>query len=605
MKRKLIYFLAFALLPAFRLEAQLSAGPLSNAHKDLEGLSNCTKCHEIGNKVSNSRCLDCHREIKASMDRNRGYHASAEVRPKDCAQCHSDHHGRNFDMVRFDEKQFNHNLTNYPLTGAHKQIDCRQCHQPDHIADQNLKKRRETFMGLDTKCASCHQDVHRATLGNDCAKCHTTSDFAPASQFNHDKTNFALSGKHKNVQCIECHRKETVNGGVFQHFDGVLFKNCNNCHDDPHQNNLGNNCKECHTEQTFNDWAALNRFNHNKTPFALKGKHKQTACKECHKADVAPSLVFQDRLGIPNERCDQCHRDVHEGAFGTNCAQCHTENSFRGTASLEGFDHDKTHFALEGKHEAVDCKKCHTSGSMTDPVPHNKCASCHADFHEGQFSVVHNKMDCAACHTVDGFSGSSFGVEQHALTAFRLEGAHVATPCFACHLKNDRWIFKNIGSRCVDCHQDIHKGQIAERWYPNQTCEKCHTVASWRNNRFDHNQTAFALQGAHAKQDCRACHVPDEVHKHGQFAGKSSRCADCHEDTHNGQFAAGGTVNCAQCHSFEAWAIPHFDHNKTRFKLDGKHAHVACAACHKTIQKNEVTFVQYKFDNFECVTCHR
>ncbi len=30
---------------------QISPGDLSNAHKDLEGMSNCTKCHVLGDKV--------------------------------------------------------------------------------------------------------------------------------------------------------------------------------------------------------------------------------------------------------------------------------------------------------------------------------------------------------------------------------------------------------------------------------------------------------------------------------------------------------------------------------------------------------------------------
>jgi len=40
---------------------QISPGDLSNAHKDLEGMSNCTKCHALGEKVENNKCLDCHK----------------------------------------------------------------------------------------------------------------------------------------------------------------------------------------------------------------------------------------------------------------------------------------------------------------------------------------------------------------------------------------------------------------------------------------------------------------------------------------------------------------------------------------------------------------
>ncbi len=588
-----------------RLEAQLSPGELSNAHKDLEGMSKCTQCHDIGSKVSNDKCLVCHKEIKTLIDRNEGYHVSVDVKGKDCARCHSDHHGRNFDMVRFDEKNFNHNLAGYELTGAHKRIDCRQCHKADYVGDNNLKKRSQTFLGLQQQCSSCHQDVHQKTLGNDCAKCHTTEKFTPAAKFNHDKSAFALLGKHKTVQCLECHQKEIKNGQEFQRFADVPFKNCNSCHDDPHKNNLGTNCKECHTEQTFTGWAGLGKFNHAKTHFLLKGKHKQVNCRECHQTGTGPLAVFQDRIGVLPENCSVCHKDVHENRFGSNCVECHNEDSFRKAGDIQKFDHDRTAFALEGKHEVVDCKKCHTTEHMTDPVPHNTCAVCHKDYHEGQFAALTGKPDCAACHTVDAFAGSTFTLEQHAKTAFPLDGAHVATPCFACHKQEEKWKFRDIGRRCIDCHKDIHEGQIAQKWYLNNACEQCHLTTSWQENRFDHSKTAFALKGAHLKQDCRACHVPDAAYAHGKFAGLSAACSQCHEEVHNKQFEQKGVTDCARCHGVETWKMTNFDHSKTRFLLDGKHAKVACAACHKTITVDEKIMVQYKFEKFECVVCHQ
>ena len=34
------------------LHAQLSPGPLTNAHASLEGITNCTQCHTLGEKIS-------------------------------------------------------------------------------------------------------------------------------------------------------------------------------------------------------------------------------------------------------------------------------------------------------------------------------------------------------------------------------------------------------------------------------------------------------------------------------------------------------------------------------------------------------------------------
>ena len=75
--------------------------------------------------------------------------------------------------------------------------------------DREIQKRKETYLGLDQECISCHDDYHQKTLANDCASCHSTDAFSPASSFNHDKTDFALLGKHQEVECIDCHQKET------------------------------------------------------------------------------------------------------------------------------------------------------------------------------------------------------------------------------------------------------------------------------------------------------------------------------------------------------------------------------------------------------------
>lgn len=609
MKLKIFHISLLCLLSG-SATAQLSPGDLAKAHAHLEGMSNCTQCHVLGEKVSNDKCLTCHKEIKTRSDARKGYHNSKDVRGKECASCHSDHHGRNFRMVRFDEKKFDHNLAGYELTGAHRKIDCRQCHKPDYIADANLKKRSDTFLGLGTQCLDCHKDYHQKTLGNDCARCHSTDAFAPAGKFSHDKTKFPLAGKHASVSCTDCHQKETRSGQPFQRFADVPFANCNACHKDAHNNQLGNNCKECHNEQSFTSRSSLGKFNHNSTHFPLKGRHQRVDCAQCHQISTAtPLTVFQDRHGVKTQDCATCHQDVHKGRFGSNCADCHNESSFRSVAKMESFDHNLTNFSLQGKHQAVDCRKCHVSDSYTQPLPHNTCAACHADYHEEQFATnIAHAPDCAECHTVDGFEPSTFGIAQHAKTKFPLDGGHVATPCFACHLPegSPKWQFRNIGERCADCHDDVHQGELAATWYPNQSCENCHLTTSWTaKNRFDHSKTSFKLIGAHARQDCRACHLSDDQPPKRKFAGLSTTCTGCHDDPHGGQFAKAGSTDCARCHGYEAWSPVDFDHSKTRFPLEGKHAGVACEKCHRPEQEDGVVRVRYRIASFECVDCHK
>ena len=176
-----------------RIIAQISPGDLTKAHADLEGISNCTKCHEIGEKVLSSKCLDCHKEIKSLVNANRGYHAYSEVKKRECASCHNEHHGRNFRIVNFNEDDFDHNKTGFKLTGAHYKKECKDCHQSKFINDSKLKKKSKTHLGLDQKCVSCHEDNHQKTLGDDCSSCHNTEKFKPAVNFDHNKSDFKLS----------------------------------------------------------------------------------------------------------------------------------------------------------------------------------------------------------------------------------------------------------------------------------------------------------------------------------------------------------------------------------------------------------------------------
>ncbi|MCB0547266.1 MAG: hypothetical protein KDD19_06720 [Phaeodactylibacter sp.] len=587
------------------LQAQLSPGPLSRAHADLEGIANCTQCHTLGEKVSNDKCLNCHKEIRSLISSRSGYHASRDVRGKDCSECHSEHHGRNFDMARFDEGNFNHSLTGYELAGAHRRIDCRQCHIPDFIDEPELKKRKDTFLGLSKDCASCHEDYHQKTLSNDCARCHVPDAFAPATKFDHNQADFALRGKHKDVECIECHRKEIRNGKQFQAFSGVPFSNCNSCHTDVHQSNLGTDCKQCHTEESFSSLSQIRRFNHNQTRFPLKGAHQRVNCADCHNMNTSPTQVFQDRLGVRSNDCASCHKDVHDGQFGASCADCHSEKSFR-NINTDKFNHNLTDFRLRGKHEAVDCRKCHKE-SLTASLPHNTCAACHEDYHEGAFTASVPVRDCADCHTEDGFDVPLFSFEDHSKTKFPLNGAHLATPCFACHLDENKWAFRNIGNRCADCHEDVHQGYLNTKYYPGQSCENCHVTDSWSENDFDHRLTGFELQGAHTRQKCSACHEGVEESRPGNpkgFTGLSAACASCHKSVHGGQFQEDGGTDCARCHGFEDWPIRNFDHDKTAFKLEGRHAEIECGACHKPMLANGEIFTRYKFQSFECVVCH-
>ncbi len=516
-----------ALIP-LKSVGQISPGELSEPHSHLSGLSNCTQCHVLGNKVSGEKCLACHTEISSRITNQKGYHSSSDVKGKQCSECHSEHNGKNFRLVRLDPATFDHNLTGYALSVPHGKQDCRTCHASKNITDQKLKSKKNTFLGIRTDCLTCHADYHLRTLSSECKNCHNQDSFVPATGFSHDKAKFRLAGKHKSVDCQKCHKIQITDGLKFQQFRGIQYNNCTSCHKDPHQNQFGQTCRQCHSEESFH---------------IVKG--------------------------------------------------------------IKDFDHDKTGFRLEEKHQIVTCKSCHKN-NYTDPLKHDRCADCHADYHNRQFIKNGVAPDCSSCHTVKGFAGFTFTPDRHNMGSFPLRGAHIAIPCYECHKKQDKWSFRDIGINCKDCHSDIHQSFIQEKYYPGGSCRTCHAETRWNEVAFDHSQTNFDLTGAHAKQKCRSCHFGESVNGiSGQrFMGLSEECSDCHSDNHFNQFAKNGKTDCTSCHDTGSWQATRFDHDNTEFRLDGKHENVQCSKCHKTIQSETKTYVEYKLKEFKCESCH-
>ncbi|WP_340111140.1 cytochrome c3 family protein [Maribellus mangrovi] len=522
-------FLLLLMLVNVAVFAQISPGDLSKVHAHLEGLTNCTKCHVLGEQETTSKCLDCHKEIKALIDKNKGYHASFEVKGKKCAQCHGEHFGRDFKIVRFNEEQFDHNLAGFKLEGKHASIKCADCHKAQLIAENiSQKKQPGTFLGMGTDCLSCHEDVHQNTLSKNCTQCHNQDAFNPASGFDHSNTDFALIGKHKEVECVKCHAITVQNGKEVQQFTGVKFASCTSCHEDVHQNKFGNDCTKCHNEFSFKQINTATTFNHNQTDYPLLGKHQN-----------------------------------------------------------------------------IDCVKCHKSGNYTRALQFQRCTDCHSDYHEGQLTKNDVSPDCKSCHSVNGFSPSSYSIERHNESRFSLQGSHMATPCFACHKKGDKWNFSIPETRCVDCHENIHKNVLDQKYMPESDCKVCHHVEAWKQIEFDHKITAFKLLGKHAEQTCRDCHFrkTNGIVKQ-QFSALGESCENCHKDIHFNQFEVLGKNDCARCHTFNNWRPDKFNHDDARFKLDGKHEGLQCVVCHKSSDDLIRNYVVYKFEDISCKSCH-
>ncbi len=582
-----------------RANAQwISPGDLSEGHRTLEGINNCTLCHVIGGKIQADRCLTCHTKLKLEIEERRGYHYL--VKDRSCTECHKEHRGRDFPLIQMNKDTFDtiHAKLGFKLEGKHARLQCEDCH-----------KTPGTYRGLDKNCLTCHEDTYHGRLGNDCTQCHSFEAFKP-STFKHKDKDLGATPAHQNVDCQSCHtngqfknlddqciscHKDEHKGQLSQkcddchstsdtsftaikfdhnkktkfkiekkhaalacdecHHDGIYelkYENCSDCHTDAHKGEFNEDCAKCHVQDGFEHPT----FKHKKPFYELQGAHKKLMCEECH-----PVRRFKDTP----KNCIDCHHDQHKGRMSTtDCQQCHTQNAF----SPSTFKHEKPNYVLTGKHKTLPCSDCHQERNFA-PAD-TSCATCHREEHKGQLS-----LNCQECHQTDGFVPSTF---KHKKDEFQTKGKHAHIKCNECHLHR----IYTLNTNCTTCHTDVHHGQLGEN------CTQCHTYTNWTTIVYDHNRTEFILKGQHQTLTCEQCH------KNGVFAGTGTQCYDCHKDPHQRSFG----TDCERCHTEDNWQVLHFNHElNTGYPLVGAHSRLNCTECHTDLRNTHIP--DY------CYGCHR
>lgn len=487
------------------IERLLMPGPVINGHEKYE--DSCSKCHQpLGDVSQTTLCMDCHKEVRKDIHLKQGFHGLNNKTASDCKTCHTDHKGRDAKIVLLNPLTFNHKNTDFLLKDSHQQVDCNACHLPkkkfrdakhdcidchknndvhegelgqecndchsektwsdtrfDHSKTKfKLKGKHkktaclschitETYTDAPTKCYSCHQvnDIHNNRFGEDCKDCHNETKW-DAISFDHDQTDYRLTGQHKKANCNSCHTQNL--------FKEKLATTCIDCHreDDSHNGRNGQKCKSCHTTKTWET-----KFNHQKTDFPLIGQHKELVCTSCHKGDV-----YKDELPT---QCFDCHQqdDVHLKSQGEQCSNCHNETDWIDQIL---FDHDVTPFPLAGLHSSVSCEDCHSSANFKDAE--SKCISCH------QEDDIHKKslgQDCQQCHTPSSWNFWLFDHDKQ--TEYPLTGKHTGLVCEACHAEPVTKNKLEIPSECNDCHRndDIHNGRFGSK------CKHCHNTESFED----------------------------------------------------------------------------------------------------------------------------
>ena len=573
----------------------------------------CSDCHAGTTVGAGPGCYDCHQQNYTNAQN----HVQSAY-PHDCTQCHN--------TTNWEDATFDHDATNFPLTGAHIATECQSCHTSG-------------YAGTPTNCSACHTENYNlaaepnhtaAGIASTCEDCHTTNAWKPSS-FDHAGTGFQLDGAHAGRQCSDCHAGTTVGAGP----------DCYDCHQQNYTNAQNHvqsayphDCTQCHNTTNWEDAT----FDHDATNFPLTGAHIATECQSCHTSGYAGtptncSACHTENYNLaaePNHTaagiastCEDCHTtnawkpssfdhagtgfqldgahagrqcsDCHAGTTvgaGPGCYDCHQQNytnaenhvqsayphdctQCHNTTNWEDatFDHDATNFPLTGAHIATECQSCHTSGYAGTPT---NCSACHTENYnlaaEPNHTAAGIASTCEDCHTTNAWKPSSF---DHAGTGFQLDGAHAGRQCSDCHAGTT----VGAGPDCYDCHQQNYTNaeNHVQSAYPHD-CTQCHNTSNWEDATFDHSATNFPLTGAHIATECQSCHTSG-------YAGTPTNCSACHTDNYNlaaepNHTAAGIASTCEDCHSTNAWKPSSFDHAGTGFQLDGAHAGRQCSDCH-------------------------
>lgn len=261
--------------------------------------------------------------------------------------------------------------------------------------------------------------------------------------------------------------------------------------------------------------------------------------------------------------CDACHVDATREIANAKCLDCHEHTGLRmRMAAGQGF---------------------HATAGVRD----RPCAMCHLDHRGGSYDLR-------------GWRAMTGGEQafDHDLTGWPLHGTHATTDCARCHPTTDRQglrTYVGVDRACASCHQSPHVGTV----YDGRACERCHSPRLASLTAVDFEHATFAL-GAHHKLACARCHTPALG-----AAAPSPVCTTCHanDSPHGTRFKAfGSPPACSACHTSGSWRPTAFDHGReTKFALWGRHADIACRACHRGTSPDE--FERFKRGT-KCMGCH-
>jgi hypothetical protein len=317
----------------------------------------------------------------------------------------------------------------------------------------------------------------------------------------------------------------------------------------------------------------------------------------------------------------QAHsQSPHGGDLTINCGACHISESWTVITDTISFDHDSTSFTLEGRHDEIDCKQCHTSLEFIRAE--SNCTSCHLDIHQQSVGD-----QCARCHDSKSWIVSNI-TELHRQNSFPLQGAHAVANCAQCHVSSTDLKFDPLETDCFSCHQSDFEATTnpdhAKAGF-STNCIECHKVDAFEWEGTGINHDFFPLTEGHDIDECAKCHTGTDYSK------ISPECITCHEGDYLASLnpnhqAINLSTSCAECHTTNpGWQPAEFkDHDAQYFPIySGAHkgtwddcatchtdpsnyAVFTCTTCHANPETDDIhdEVLGYSFNNTACIACH-
>jgi hypothetical protein len=386
---------------------------VATAHAPWE--KDCARCHAAAADVRGSLCADCHKTPDGRDIAWRGF-AKHHLDPTlACAECHTEHKGREGVKTTLAEAKW-----------AER---CTLCHG-----------QYASFEGQVDGHPFKHKG-HTPENGLACAQCHDAREDAGAA---HGKLTITTA------QCAACHLAKRADAPVGALAKGhAALTDCAACHRDWHEADA-KLCRSCHMAEAEKKASAAGGST--AAPAKLFPGHaldEKLACLACHTEHKGAAGTERLPAEARTETCLRCHAAPGGGTYvqpaERSPGRLPAGDPLAGAPREVRFDH--------GRHVSVACERCHDAEPRRHarapgdaPLPlllrTGDCISCH--------HAPDQKKDCASCHDEEArFRGGA------------LPGSTVSAPadahtglvqCGECHVRDARGLFRPTREQCVRCH---------------------------------------------------------------------------------------------------------------------------------------------------------